>query len=125
MADVNSESLRILVVEDDPILRDLLIEELNEAGFSCIPAGSGDEAWAIMENSSVDCLISDLAMQDSSGADLIEKTRKDSRFNSLPIIISSGVLDITDEKAQKMGANKLLIKPFLVEDLIRSIQELA
>ncbi|MAZ48637.1 MAG: hypothetical protein CME65_08735 [Halobacteriovoraceae bacterium] len=125
MGEENSESLSILVVEDDPILRDLLIEELNEAGFSCTPAGSGDEAWAIMEKSSVDCLISDLAMQDSSGADLIEKTRKDSRFKSLPIIISSGVLDITEEKALKMGANKLFIKPFLVEDLVRSIQEIS
>lgn len=115
----------VLVVDDDPILSELLTHELIQAGFNCKSAASGEEAWTLMQDSEVACLVSDLAMQDSSGLDLIEKTRQSERFKSLPVIIASGVLDLTEEKAKKMGANKLFIKPFLVEDLIDAIHELS
>ena len=116
---------KILFVDDDPILRELVIHELKKSGFECLDAESGAAAWKIIENQNIDCLITDLAMEDSSGVDLIDKVRNDARFSELSIVIASGVLDITPARATEMGAKALFIKPFLIDDLVKSIQKLS
>ena len=122
---MSNAARHILVVDDDPILRELVVHELEQEGFLCKEASSGPEAWKIIENDHVFCLIADLAMEDSSGVDLIDKVKQDERFKDLSVIIASGVLDITPQRAQEMGAIKLFIKPFLIEDLLECIRSLS
>lgn len=114
---------KVLVVDGDPNLRELLLSELSLAGFECVEASSCEEAWELLKKTSIYCVITDLAMEESSGVDLILKIKEDGDLKKLPIFIASGVLDINHKNARELGADKLFIKPFLVEELIEAIKE--
>ena len=114
----------LLIVDDDPILRELLVKELERVRYSCIEAGHADEAWEKISSNSIDCVISDLAMTEGSGFDLIKRIKSSEAAKDIPIIIISGVLDFSIEKAREMGADHLLIKPFLTDELTRVITSL-
>lgn len=112
--------LLILVVEDDPPVRNLITTTLRTNGYRYLAAANGEEA--IMETSShnPDIVLLDLGLPDMDGVQVIQKIRS---WSNLPIIVISARSEDTDKiEALDAGADDYLTKPFSVEELLARLR---
>lgn len=115
----------ILVVDDEPALRQMLRQMLEIGGYDVEEAQDGLEALDKIDESIPDAVILDVMMPDMDGITVCKQLRANADTAVLPIIMLSG-------KTQKeaiaeglaVGANKYLCKPTSFEDLINSLAEL-
>ncbi|WP_041088733.1 chemotaxis protein [Jeotgalibacillus soli] len=130
-------SKKLMVAEDSPLLRKLLLDTLTEAGFEQVEFfENGFDAYAYLENivqsnrsekigEHVHLLITDIEMPKMDGHHLTRKVKEHAQLNSLPIIIfSSLITDDLKHKGEKVGADDQISKPEIAE-LVQSIDRLA
>ena len=116
--------LRILVVDDDPTMTQLLVELLR--AWSCEAAGawSLDEALGLLAARSFDLVLSDLYMPPRSGFELLERIRS-SWPDTAVILMSSFPAQETKKQALDAGALAFLSKPFSLDVLQEMVEGLA
>ncbi len=103
----------VLVVDDSISVRKSLQNILEAKKVRVITAKDGTEALRYLEKKSVDLVITDLEMPVMHGYELINRLRKDARFNDLPIVVlTSRGTKKHEEKALSLGADGYIIKPF-------------
>ena len=110
-------SAAILVVEDDAAMRDLLTEELSEAGFGVQAAGSAVSGLEIARSHRFDVIITDLRMPEMDGFDLIRGVRALAEPPHVVMITAFGSIE-TAIRAVKLGAYDYITKPFEIEELV-------
>lgn len=110
----------ILVVDDDPAIRDSLAKELRAAGYSTITASDGLEGLRAFQTRAPDLVLADLAMPRSDGFEMISAIRATSR---VPIIVLSvrGV-DADKVRALDLGADDFVTKPFSLNELLARVR---
>jgi CheY-like chemotaxis protein len=81
----------ILVVDDDPMARELLGAILQEAGYLSLPAASGEEALATMESAAPAALILDLMMPGMSGFEVLSRVRERPEWGGIPVVVLTGL----------------------------------
>ena len=115
--------MRLLIVEDDPVLQSSLAEQLREAGHVVDTAGDGKEGLYFAEEFKPDLAIIDLGLPVMSGMDLIRVVRE--KELSFPILILTA-RDRWQEKVDGLsaGADDYLTKPFQLEELIARVNAL-
>ncbi len=108
--------IRILVVDDEEVVREPLTEALGWAGYLADGVATVDEALEKLEINQYDMLFCDLVMPGTNGFTLMEVVRR--RFPTLPVIVLTGhaTIDIT-QHAIRLGAQDFIIKPFSVREL--------
>ena len=112
---------RILVVDDDPTICDLLTTKLNFSGFSARSCNSGEDALKLIAKEAFDAIISDLNMGGISGLELLEQTRRLAPRTAF--LMATGVGDVAvGVKAMKQGAADYLLKPFQMDAVIVSLR---
>src|SRR5512146_50810 len=113
---------RILVVDDEEPIREIVTSMLANAGYSCKQAGSGMEALAILESGEqFELILSDLMMAELDGIGLLERTKE--RFPDLPVVMVTAVHDISVALAAiRNGAYDYLLKPFEREQLLAIVR---
>ena len=116
-------SPRILVVEDEPLTRQLTSKLLTDAGYRVDAAADGAAAWDTLQKNHFDLLITDNAMPKVSGFELIGKMR--AAGIAVPVILASGVLP-QGEFSQLPGIQPLatLLKPYTVADFLETVKHL-
>lgn len=119
------ERPHVLVAEDDPVLREVLDEELSRVGFRVTTASDGGAAAEVLElqglsDQDLYAVVFDVRMPESSGVDLLRWLRSDER--TIPVVLISGCIDGLESVARGMGAT-LLAKPFSCDDLVAAIDE--
>lgn len=119
-ASTISARSRILVVEDEVLIRFMVSDELREAGYDAIEACNADEAVAILESRvSVDLVISDVRMPGTiDGLGLLAFIR--ASFPDLPVIMMSGHLE--PRLAMIDGATQFVAKPFLLDAVLNAVR---
>jgi CheY-like chemotaxis protein len=114
---------KILVVDDEPGIRDLLCLMLESAGFEAIPAEGGVEAPKVLAEQAVDLVITDLLMPERDGLEFITEIRK--KYPEIKIIAMSGGGHIARDSylmiAKNFGAHALLEKPFSQASVLKAI----
>jgi DNA-binding response OmpR family regulator len=111
---------RILVVDDEPALRDLLMASLQKAGFHTVGAAHGAEALEIFDSLPIDLVLVDVLMPDMDGFVLCAELRKRS---DAPIILLTSLHDPEDiVYGFSVGADDLVTKPFQFRELEVRIQ---
>lgn len=112
---------RILVVEDDPILRRLSTTLLVEAGYQVDSAEDGAVAWNIVQRKIFDLVITDNSMPNVTGIELIKKVR--AAGIALPIIMATAVFP-RDAFTQSpwLQPAATVIKPYTLEDLLSTVK---
>src|SRR5688572_29248832 len=108
---------RVLVVEDDDAMRDLLVEELSEAGYQVQAAANGREGVECVRRTPFDLVITDLRMPEVDGFDLIRDVVATPRAPHIVMITAFGSIE-TAIRAVKLGAYDYITKPFEMEELI-------
>ncbi|RWC21436.1 response regulator [Mesorhizobium sp.] len=93
---VDVTGARVLVIDDNPVNREILLEQLRSWSFDCAAAESGAVGLAFLDRASqlgaaVDCIILDYQMPGMSGADVAKAIAADSRMSSIPVVILTSV----------------------------------
>lgn len=112
----------ILVVEDDELIRSMLVKALSDAGYAPLEASDGESARAILGTiSDIDLVILDIGLPDISGFDLLREQRE--RGLTAPVIIVTA-RDSEDDTVTGLesGANDYVSKPFRVPELLARIR---
>jgi DNA-binding NtrC family response regulator len=104
------ELIRILVVDDEDVVREPLTEALGWVGYAAEGVSSVDEALELLEKRKFDLLFCDLVMPGANGFTLMEVARR--KYPGLPVIVLTGhaTVDLT-QKAIRLGAQDFIIKP--------------
>jgi CheY-like chemotaxis protein len=93
--------MKALVIDDDQVARKILAAALEKNGWSVIQSGNGKHGWeTLWENQDIAMIVSDLAMPDMDGRELVQLIRGNQAFDNLAIVIVSGV--IKQENAQDL-----------------------
>ncbi len=118
--------LKILVVDDDVMMLDLLGLFLSECGHNLTRATDGDQAARILEIQDFDLVITDLQMGRTSGFDVLRKVQELNAKNHLEKILVVMITGCYDDKykleALRRGADYYLLKPFSMHELLECIQ---
>jgi len=111
---------KILVVEDDDTMRQLLLLHLTNAGYAVRAAANGiDAGHAILEDSP-DLLITDVNMPHMTGFELVAALREDPALRAIPVIFLTIEGDSV-ERGTSLGAVEYLTKPIRVESLLQKV----
>src|ERR1700726_1211221 len=112
---------RILVVDDEEAIREIVSSMLTFAGYSCLQAASGMEALAVLNSGEeFELMLSDLMMAELDGIGLLERTKE--RFPDMPVVMVTAVHDISVALAAlRNGAYDYLLKPFEREQLLATV----
>ncbi len=113
---------RVLVVEDDDAMRDLLVEELSDAGYEILSAANGRAGVDVVLSTPVDLVVTDLRMPDLDGFDLIRDVKASQEAPHIIMITAFGSIE-TAIKAVKLGAFDYITKPFEFEELLLVIDK--
>ncbi|MBN1873604.1 MAG: response regulator [Anaerolineae bacterium] len=113
---------RILVVDDEANIRELLNQVLTDSGYGVLQAPDGVTALEIARRERPDLIIMDLMMPRLSGFDVISALRGDTDTSAIPVLILSVLED--QEKGYRLGADAYLTKPINVPSILATIENL-
>lgn len=115
-----SQDLPILVVEDDPNLREAVCDTLELAGQPVISAGGGEEALRLLESHAVALVVSDVRMMPMDGIALLKAIRE--RLPHLPVVLMTAFAEVDRAvEAMRSGACDFLLKPFEPKALLEHV----
>ena len=116
----------VLLVEDEDLIREIMVECLEDAGFAVVQVSTGDEAISVIrsEQVAITALVTDFHMPgDADGGDVAYCIRQ--KWPAMPVIIASGRPDVLKKSWQTEHGYRLLKKPFGPRQLIDVLKELA
>ena len=120
---------RVLVVEDDAALSDVVCTFLSDEGYACVPAFSGTEALLLAERAAgqkgsaggFGLVILDLMLPGVSGEELIGRLRE--LLGAVPIVVTSAKSELADRVGVlRLGADDYLVKPFDLDELLARVE---
>lgn len=114
------DSPRVLVVDDEKVIREILADFLSLEGFHVATAADGVAALEELEQKPFDMVISDLKMPNMGGLELLEKIRQNHE-NVLTVIMTGFGTVETAIEAMKKGAYDYILKPFKVEEVVHIV----
>jgi two-component system, OmpR family, response regulator len=114
---------RILIVEDHPIIAELVETRLRIEGMEPIKCPSGREALELIGTEPLDAVILDIMMPEIDGYEVLRRIRSAPPTRHLPVIFLTAKSTPADiEKGLAMGANYYITKPFSGLDLVRKVR---
>ena len=117
---------KILIVDDEKDALTMLAKELEIAGFSVIPADSGNDAVMLAKSERPDLIILDWLMPDIDGAEVSVRLKENVKTKDIPVIFLTGLYPKEEEveKGHMLGGNATFAKPYNKEELVSAIKEL-
>ncbi len=117
---MNENPISVLVVDDEPVLRELVAFILIDKGFQVLEAESGDAAFQLICKNDFDVVVSDVRMPNGSGVELLTRISNMTKRKPMVFLVS-GYSEISLEEARKLGARDLLNKPVDYDKLCQAI----
>jgi len=115
---------KILLVEDNPLNRDMLSRRLIRRGFEVICSEDGESVLGILEAENPALILMDISLPGIDGLETTRRVKADSRFKSLPIIALTAHAFQSDELAARAaGCDEFETKPIELERLVEKIRE--
>lgn len=118
---ISSDQPRVLVVDDEKFIRDILADFLTMEGYAVRTAEDGAQALSELSHSSFDLIISDLKMPKMGGLDLLQHVGQ-LQPEALTVIMTGFGTVETAIDAMKQGAYDYILKPFKVEEIVHVVQ---
>ena len=117
MMNQNNQTRKILVVDDDPVIRDMMADILEFEGYTISIARNGSEALQLLRSDEVYLVFLDIMMPVMSGRELCALIEADPRLRERHRIILMSAMDNLEEAAS-LEVDAILQKPFVVDDVI-------
>lgn len=124
------ENLKVLVVDDNQDIRDLVVHILSADGFNVFAAVDGENALAILNSNPVNLVLLDVMMPGKSGLEVLSDIRSGSnkKLRDIPVMMITAKSSTEDiDKALELGATSYIVKPFratTIREKVRAILEL-
>jgi len=114
---------RVLIVEDEPDIRALVVHHLKREGYQVSAAASGEEALRQVQAAQPDLVLLDLMMPAMDGLEVCRRLRQDPATASLPIVMLTAKGDEVDRVlGLEIGADDYIVKPFSPKELLARIR---
>lgn len=114
---------KILIIDDDPDIRDVLNIALMEEGYDVLEAPNGEEGLALVKSKAPNLVLVDYNMPRMNGPTLCAAVRKDILLSHMPIIMLTGKGEVTDKVSGiNAGADDYMVKPFEPQELLARIR---
>ncbi|MBD2460678.1 response regulator transcription factor [Oscillatoria sp. FACHB-1407] len=116
---------QLLLVDDEPGLRQAVQAYLEDSGFTVHVASNAHDGWNLLQKTSPDLVISDIMMPQVDGYQFLKQLRDDPRYQSLPVIFLTA-RGMTSDRIQgyKSGCDAYLSKPFDPDELVAIVESL-
>jgi CheY-like chemotaxis protein len=111
--------VKILVVDDEPAIRDSIAELLEAEGYRVDAVGRAEEALAVLRRERPALVLVDLVMPRMTGAELVAAVRADPALSSVPVVLMTAALPAPGERP--VAADGILRKPFDIDDLLGTV----
>ncbi len=117
------ENKKILLIEDEPLLGNLLKQRLEKEGYSIYLAKNGEEGLNFLKKEKFDLILLDIILPKISGFELMENLKQDPEVNKAPIVVVSNLGQDQDIlKGQNLGAVNYFIKAQVtIEELVEYV----
>jgi len=113
------EKIKVLVVEDDSFLRELISKKLSDNNFEVIQADNGALALEIAKKESLKIILLDLIIPEKDGFEVLQELKSDPRTQNIPVVILSNLGQKEEiQKGLNMGAVDFLVKAHFTPDEI-------
>ncbi len=112
---------KILVVDDEAVIRDVCCQILEAEGYSVTAVPSGKEALHVI-GEDFDAVVTDIMMPDMSGLELLEVIRSMGIDVSTIVITGLGTFDMATQ-SDRLGAREFVVKPFTPDELCRAVRK--
>lgn len=114
---------KILIIEDEIDIRELLTYNLELEGFEVVGAANGEEALRALRNEPVQLVVLDLMLPDVSGLEICRYIRRDSNLSRLPVIMLTAKGEEVDRIVGfELGADDYVTKPFNIREMILRVR---
>lgn len=114
---------RILVLEDDPDILDLVVHALRKAGFRAFPARNGSEALSILADERIELAILDVMLPDLPGTEICRRIRESERHKAVPVLFLTARTEEHDRiYGFSVGGDDYVAKPFSPRELVARVQ---
>ncbi len=114
---------KILLIEDEPLIRDSLEDVLNLEGYSLATAQNGRAGIEAVQEALPDLIICDINMPEMDGYGVLESLRSNPRTREVPFVFLTARSGRADQRqGMEMGADDFLTKPFTVDELLRTVR---
>jgi DNA-binding response OmpR family regulator len=129
-SQMGQDGPKVLVVDDNQDVRDLVVHILDADGFHVYAAVDGENALAILNSNKVDLVLLDVMMPGKSGLEVLKEIRSGSnkKIREIPVMMITAKSSIDDiDQALALGANSYVVKPFrgtTIREKVRAILEL-
>jgi DNA-binding response OmpR family regulator len=119
-----SSIVKILLVEDETSIRELLLELLSDDGFDIVEAESGDAACELLGRDDLRLLLTDINMPGRlDGVDLAQRAR--ANYPGLPVVFITGLPDSASRAMAISEPRTVLVKPFQFRNLLTAVRQMA
>jgi CheY-like chemotaxis protein/predicted regulator of Ras-like GTPase activity (Roadblock/LC7/MglB family) len=116
---------KVLVVDDSLSVRKVVERALAGRRIDVVQAASGSVALELIERESPDVIVCDVIMPDQDGCDICAFVKRHPRLGRTPVLLMSGIVDDSvRERAARVGADDILLKPFAADDLVERLERL-
>ena len=116
--------LRVLVIDDEPAVRQIIAEHVKRAGYNVDQAGGAAEAASKLVRGDVDIALCDIQMPDGNGLDLVKSIRE-SGIDTTFIMVTAFATMETAIEALRAGATDFITKPLRTEELLHRLLQVA
>lgn len=116
---------RVLVIDDEPNIRGMVMDILHDSGFAVEGAGDGEQALERIRVSPPSAIILDLQMPRMGGVEMLKRLRNDLGYQGLRVIVFSAfVTPATEKVLRSYGVETILPKPFDVADVLAAVRNI-
>jgi diguanylate cyclase (GGDEF)-like protein len=123
MADTSGSGELVLVVEDDPNIKEIIAFSLDTAGYKYITAADGEEALRLVETDPPDLILLDLMIPKVDGIEVCRRLKSGFLTSGIPIVMVTAKREVTDKlEGMDAGADDYIIKPFNRQELLARVK---
>lgn len=116
--------IRVMIVDDDILIRQLLSLILRSAGYSVVEATDGKDAMDKLSEAAIDLVVTDLRMPGMDGMEFTRRIRMNSAYGDLPVImLTSDFQGYKRLEGEQAGVNGWISKPFIPQQLLQTIKK--
>lgn len=117
---------RILWVEDDKFLGNILVKKFETSGHTVLKASNGEEAFELLKDAAPDIIVLDILLPGMSGFEVLQQIRMTDSLKKVPVLMLSNMNKPSDiEKAKVLGAQKFLVKAAVsLDEIVREIEQM-
>ena len=119
------QNIKILIVDDEELIREILSEAFTLYGASVDLADSGFEAVAKIQKIDYDMIITDIRMPNGDGIFLLENIKKNTKSPMPKLFVCSAYNDLSEDKIKDLGILKIFTKPFELELLLSAVSSIS